>query len=99
MAQTREEALEGVANQVEVLQAVINGLPRIAEAIAPLPPMSGQSALELGYSDSDACDWVTAIMFSLRAQVHATSAGNANIDVTSHRLPDRQKTPEICDLP
>jgi hypothetical protein len=87
MAQTREDALQGVANQVEALQGVINGLSRVAEAMAAVPAnqrskamtaveaIYRQSALELGYSDSEARDWVTAIMFSLQAQVHA-SAGS-----------------------
>jgi hypothetical protein len=82
MAQTREEALQGVADQVEALQAVINGLPRVAEAIAAVAAIERskalaaveasfrQSALKLGYSDSQARDWVAAIMFSLRTQVH-----------------------------
>jgi hypothetical protein len=102
MAQIREDALEGVANQVEVLQAVINGIPRIAEAIAAVAAderskaftaveaSHHQSALELGYSDSEARDWVTAIMFSLRTQVRArqpseaeTSAGSVNVNLTS----------------
>jgi hypothetical protein len=83
MAQTREEALQGVADQVDTLQAVINGVPRVAKAVAAVPANERskaltaveasyrQSALELGYSDSEAGDWVTAIMFSLRAQVNA----------------------------
>jgi len=91
MARTREEALEGVANQVETfrgmingldaLHGAINGLPRVAEAIAAVPLSERhkaltaaeasyrQSALELGYSDSEVRDWVTAIMFSLRTHV------------------------------
>jgi len=83
MAQTREEAIQGVANQVSALQAVINGLLRVAEVIAAVPANERfkalaaaegsfrQSALELGYSDSETRDWVTAIMFSLRVQVQA----------------------------
>jgi hypothetical protein len=102
MAQTREEALQGVGNQVTALQAVINGLSRVAEAIAAVPANERskaltaveasyrQSALELGYSDSEARDWVTAVMFSLRNQVHRrqspeekTSAGTITINSTS----------------
>ena len=49
--------------------------------LPPFPSVSGiktltaaeasyrQSALELGYSDSEVRDWVTAIMFSLRTHV------------------------------
>ena len=82
MVQTREEALQGVVDQVEALQAVINGLPRVAEAISALAPTERpkalaaveasfrKSALQLGYSDGEARDWVAAIMFSLRTQVH-----------------------------
>ena len=86
MAQTREEALQGVANHVETLQRVfsgldalrraISGLPQVAEAIAAVPANERskaltaaetsylQSALELGYSDSEARDWVTAVIFA-----------------------------------
>lgn len=82
MAQTREEALQGVVDQVDALQAVINGLPQVAEAIAAVAAIERskaltaveasfrQSALQLGYSDSEARDWVAAIMFSLRTQVY-----------------------------
>jgi hypothetical protein len=97
MAHTREETLQGVANQVEHLQGVINGLSRVAEAIAAVPANERskaltaveasyrQSALELGCSDSEARDWVIAIMFSLRTQVlgrrssEETSARSANL--------------------
>ena len=100
MAQTREEALRGVANQVETLQGVIhgldalrraiNGLPQVAEAITAVPAKERskaltaaetsylQSALELGYSDSEARDWVTAIMFSLRTQVLGRQSSEEN---------------------
>jgi ABC-type phosphate transport system permease subunit len=75
MSHTREDTLQGMANQVEHLQGVISGLSRVAEAIAAIPANERskalravedsyrQSALELGYSDSEARDWVTAIMF------------------------------------
>lgn len=102
MAKTREEAIQGVANQVEALQGVINGLSRVAEAIAAIPAnqrskamtaveaVYRQSALELGYSDSEARDWVTAIMFSLRTRVFecqssagGTSTGSVTTNLTS----------------
>jgi hypothetical protein len=81
MTQMREEALQGVANQVAALQAAISGLSRVAEAIAAVPANERSKALtaveasyrrcaqELGYSDSEARDWVTAVMFSLRTRV------------------------------
>ncbi|MGC1356174.1 MAG: hypothetical protein WA851_10345 [Xanthobacteraceae bacterium] len=102
MAKTREEAIQGVANQVEALQGVINGLSRVAVAIAAIPTnqrskamtaveaVYRQSALELGYSDSEARDWVTAIMFSLRTRVFecqssagGTSTGSVTTNLTS----------------
>lgn len=97
MSQTRQDTLQGMANQVEHLQGVISGLSRVAEAIAAIPANERskalraveasyrQSALELGCRDSEARDWVTAIMFSLRTQVlgrrssEETSAGSANL--------------------
>lgn len=68
MARTRDEDLQGVANQVEVLQGVINGLSRVADTIAAIPVSERskalatvetsyrQSAMTLGYSDSEARD-------------------------------------------
>lgn len=73
MAQTRDEAL----------QAAIIGLPRVAEALAAVPSNTQpkawaavegsyrRSALDLGYSDSEAQNWVDAIMFRLRSEAHA----------------------------
>jgi hypothetical protein len=102
MAHTREEALPEVTHQAEHLQGAINGLSRVAEAIAAVPANERskaltaveasyrQSARELGYSDSEARDWVTAIMFSLRTQVFArqsseerSSAGSVTISLTN----------------
>jgi hypothetical protein len=97
MAQTRDEALQGVADQVEVLQGVINGLSRVAEAIAAVPANERskamtaveasyrQTALELGYTDTEARDWAAAIMFSLRTQVQGRRSSDENasvVDVT-----------------
>jgi hypothetical protein len=73
MAQTREDAL----------QEAINGLPRVAEVIAAIPANARlkaltavegsyrQSALDLGYNDSEAQCWVDAIMFRLRDELDA----------------------------
>ena len=92
MAQTREEALQGA----------INGLPRVAEALAAVPADAQpkawtaveasyrQSALDLGYSDSEAQNWVDAIMFRLHSEAHArrpsedkASAPPVTINLTS----------------
>jgi hypothetical protein len=98
-----------MANQVEHLQGVISGLSRVAEAIAAVPANERskalraveasyrQSALELGCSDSEARDWVTAIMFSLRTQVlgrrssDETSTGSANLTSLSAAWPTKNR--------
>ena len=94
MAQTREEALQGVANQVEALQGVINGLPRVAEAIAAVPAAERskaltaveesyrQSALDLGYNDGEAQAWLAAIIFRLRSDVQARLAETSGVAST-----------------
>jgi hypothetical protein len=102
MAHTGEETFQGMGGQIAALEAVINGLPRVAEAVAAVPAGERskaltaveasyfQSALELGHGDSEARDWVTAIMFSLRVQVQArqsseeeTSAGSVTVKLTN----------------
>ena len=61
---------------LDALRRAISGLPQVAEAIAAVPANERskaltaaetsylQSALELGYSDSEARDWVTALIFA-----------------------------------
>jgi hypothetical protein len=96
VAQTRAEALQGVADQLDALQGAINGLSRVAEVIAAVPANERskaltaaeasyrQSALDLGYNDVEAHDWLAAIIFRLRNEVHArsqeeTAAGSVNL--------------------
>ena len=95
------EALQGVINGLDALHGAINGLPRVAEAIAVVPinerlkaltaaeASYRRSALELGYSDSEVRDWVTAIMFSLRTHVLARQS--------SEEKPSEESVP--IDLP
>jgi hypothetical protein len=86
VAQTRAAALQEVADQLDSLGGAINGLSRVAEAIAAVPAKERskaltaaeasyrQSALDLGYNDIEAHDWLAAIIFRLRNEVRARLA-------------------------
>jgi hypothetical protein len=69
------------AKDVEVLERVVVGLPRVAEALVPLAPDDKERALaaverayqkaatEFGYSQPEAEDWAATIMSELRAEL------------------------------
>jgi hypothetical protein len=76
----------------DVLEAVVTGIPRVAESIARISTdhrerafqaverSYRQTARELGYSETDAEGWISAIMFRLRSQV--TQLNRTRGDIT-----------------
>jgi hypothetical protein len=67
----------------QALREAITGVSRVADAIVAIPANARskaltaaeasyrQSALDLGYNDSEAQNWVDAMMFRLRDEVNA----------------------------
>ena len=67
----------------EALQAAIDGLPRVADALVAVPADARaraftavedsyrQCACDLGYDDGEVQSWVGAMMFRLRNEVQA----------------------------
>jgi hypothetical protein len=64
-----------------ILQAVVSGIPRVAMTIAEIPAALRERALdavarsyqqrlrELGYTETDAQIWISAVMLRLRSQI------------------------------
>jgi hypothetical protein len=73
------------AEDVEVAERVVIGLPRVAEALVPLAPDDKERALaavervyqkaatEFGYSQPEAESWAANIMLDLRAELEKRS--------------------------
>jgi hypothetical protein len=73
------------AEDVEVLERVVVGLPRVAEALVPLGPddkervlsavkrVYQKAATEFGYSQPEAEGWAANIMLDLRAEIEKQS--------------------------
>lgn len=69
------------SRETEILQAAIDGIPRLAQAIAAIPEQDRaialraversylQTAIDLGGADKFAQDWASAVMVQLRAEV------------------------------
>ena len=73
-----------------ILKAAIDGVRRVAEAIAALPQEHQERAFEavkqtylrtvrdLGYAEDDARSWVSHMMYRLRADVEEINEGGAD---------------------
>jgi len=69
------------SQEAEILQAAVDGIPRLAQAIAGIPAQDRATALraaeqsylqtakDLGGADKFAQDWASAVMLQLRAEV------------------------------
>jgi hypothetical protein len=81
------------AEELDALEKVVIGLPRVAEAIIPLAPEDKERALaavegayqkaaaEFGYSPSQAEGWAAAIMADLRTEIDKQSVPNRRGEV------------------
>lgn len=83
----------------QVLEAAIGGLSRVAEAIVAVPTEARTKSLHAaensyrrtartwGYDEAEIDEWVSVIMFRLRAEVSAQSqrTNNTSLNTTPHR--------------
>lgn len=69
------------SEEEEILEAAVNGIPRVAEVVASIPEKARakalaavestyrQTMLDLGYEEGPAESWVSAMMLRLQAKV------------------------------
>jgi hypothetical protein len=82
-----------------ILEAALNGIPRVGKAIADIPSPLRQRALEaaertyrqtvrdLGYPEPDAEVWTCAVMFRVRSQLaeHEAQDGEGEAEIIEMR--------------
>ncbi len=86
------------SKEAEILQATVAGIPRVAQAIAAIPTEHRAKALDtversylqtikdLGFAESAALRWVSAVMRRLRGQVAEQGLARQKLKILHEEL-------------
>jgi len=86
----RRSPMASSLQEAEILEAAVTGIPRVAQAIAAIPPQHRDSAVraaercylqtarDLGGAEKFAQNWVSAVMLRLQAEVDQRVSANRN---------------------
>ena len=92
------------SEEEEILEAVVAGIPRVAEAVASIPKENRarvldatersyrQTARDLGYEEGLAEGWISAIMRRLQAEVKEQESAKQKMLKTLHEEPVQAET-------
>ena len=96
--------MASISEEEEILEAVVAGIPRVAEAVASIPEENRakaldatessyrQTARDLGYEEGLAEGWISAIMRRLQAEVKEQESAKQKMLKTLHEEPVQAET-------